>query len=364
MRVSNRLLYAQLVRDIGGSTEKLFKLNNQISSGKKICRPSDDPIGMSRVLICRTELNSFDQFQKSIDRANGWLSRMDSIFMDVDNVLGRASELAVQQASSTASAATREGAAQEIQELREMLVGLANAKYANKYMFGGTMTQTPPFLQADVEDWQADVGEIGAVAPLAPLDGDRYINSADGHIYQYDGGTTTWLDQGAPTEGMSAIVDSENELYVFNDGAWTPQYGGNSSTYSIKIGKEDTVEQNIPGDEVFRNATGDVFMTLMRLEKALRDNDQDRISGALPEIENAGKVISNKLAKIGATVNRLDQTKAILENAEVDTLESTSALEDLDYAEAITQLKNQQTIYQATLQSASMITSLSLVDYV
>jgi len=364
MRVSNRLLYDQLVRDLWGSTEKLFKLNNQISSGKRIDRPSDDPIGMSKVLIYRTELNSFGQSQKSIDQATGWLSRMDSIFMEVDDVLGRASELAVQQASSIASETTREGAAQEIQELREMLVGLANSKYAGKYMFGGTMTQTQPFLQAEVQDWQADVSQIAAAAPGTPTDGDRYINSTDNHIYQYDGGTTTWVDQGVSTEGMSAVVDSENELYVFNEGAWVPQYGGNSSTYSIKIGKEDTIEQNMPGDEVFTNASGDVFMTLMRLEKALRDNDQEGISDALPEIKNASNVISNKLAKLGATVNRLEQTKSILESAEVDTLESTSAIEDLDYAEAITQLQNQQTIYQATLKSASMITSMSLVDYV
>jgi len=172
------------------------------------------------------------------------------------------------------------------------------------------------------------------------------------------------VDQGASTEGMSAVVDSENELYVFNEGAWVPQYGGNSSTYSIKIGKEDTIEQNIPGEEVFRNASGDVFMTLMHLEKALRDNDQEGISETLPEIENAATVISNKLAGLGATMNRLEQTKSILQSAEVDTQESTSAIEDLDYAEAITQLQNQQTIYQATLKSASMITSLSLVDYV
>jgi flagellar hook-associated protein 3 FlgL len=364
MRVSNRLLYAQFVRDIGESTEKLFNLNNQLSSGRRIDKPSDDPIGMSRVLIYRSELNSFGQFQKSIDLATGWLSRMDSIFMDVDDTLGRASELAVQQASATSNAATRQGAAEEIKELREMLVGLANSKYAGKYMFGGTMTQTPPFLQADVQDWQADVSEIAAAAPGAPTDGDRYINSTDNHIYQYDGATTTWVDQGAPTQGMSAIVDSENELYVFNDGAWVPQYGGNSSTFSIKIGKEDTIEQNMPGDEVFANASGDVFMTLMRLEKALRDNDREGISDTLPEIENAGEVIANKLAKLGATVNRLDQTKATLASAAVDTQESTSAIEDLDYAEAITQLQNQQTIYQATLKSTSMITGLSLVDYV
>ena len=364
MRVSNRFLYYQLVKDIGNSTEKLFNLNGQISSGKRLNKPSQDPIGMSRVLIYRSELNSFDQFKSTIDQANGWLSRTDSIFTDVDDVLGRASELAVQQASATATADTREGAAEEIEELREMIIGLANSKYANKYMFGGTMTQTPPFISVDVGDWQADVSEIAAAAPGAPADGDRYINSTDNHIYQYDGGTTTWVDQGAPTEGMSAIVDNENELYVFNEGAWVPQYGGNSSTFSVKIGKEDTIEQNIPGNEVFRDEAGDIYMTLMRLEKALRGNDQEGISDELSEIENSSKLLLNKLARIGATVNRLDQTKAILERAGIDTQESTSAIEDLDYAEAITQLKNQQTIYQATLQSASMITSLSLVDYV
>jgi flagellar hook-associated protein 3 FlgL len=364
MRVSNRFLYYQLVKDIGESTEKLFNLNSQISSGKRINKPSEDPIGMSKVLIYRTELNSFDQFKKSIDQAKGWLSRMDAIIADTDDLLARASELAVQQASATATAVTREGAAEEIMQIREMIIGLANSKYANKYMFGGTRTQSSPFLNVEVNEWQADVGEIAAAAPGAPSDGDRYINSTDNHIYQYDGITTTWVDQGAPLEGTSVIVDNVNELYVFNEGDWVPQYGGNTSTYSVKIGKEDTIETNIPGNEIFQNDSGDILMTLMRLEKALRDNNQEGISDELSEIENSSKSLMNTLAKIGATVNRLDETKSIIERAVVDTTESTSKIEDLDYAYAITALQNQQTIYQATLKSASMITSLSLVDYV
>jgi flagellar hook-associated protein 3 FlgL len=105
-------------------------------------------------------------------------------------------------------------------------------------------------------------------------------------------------------------------------------------------------------------------MTLLRLERALRSNDADAISDELAGIEDSGTVISNNLAKIGATVNKLEHTQSVLERSEVDTTEMVSDIEDLDYAEAITALQNQQTIYEAALKSASMITSLSLVDFI
>ena len=110
--------------------------------------------------------------------------------------------------------------------------------------------------------------------------------------------------------------------------------------------------------------TGNVLSSLLNLEKALRDNDQDAIRDQLPELENASISISNHQASIGARMNRLDYTTTVLEKADVDTQLRISMIEDLDYAEAITALTNQETIYQATLKSTSMITQLSLVDYV
>ena len=369
MRVSNRFLYYQLVKDIGKSTEKLFDLNGQISSGKRVTKPSDDPLGLSRVLIYRTELNSFDQFKKTISFAKGWLARINSICTDVDDLLGRASELAVQQSSATADQGTRVGAAQEIRGIRGMLLGHANSKYADKYLFGGTMTQTRPFLNADVGLWQDDVDTMaadhaGAVLNLggAASSGDRYINTTDGNIYAYDG--TAWQVNTAAGEGVSAVVSDEAELYIYSGGQWLSQYQGNDETFSVKIGKTDIVETNIPGNELFQHPNGNIIMSLMKLEKALLDNDPDAIRDQLPALADAGKVLSNKLAKVGAVVNRMDHTKSVIQRSEVDTTESASDIEDLDYAYALTQLKNQQTIYEAALKSASLITSMSLVDFV
>ncbi|MGC9324738.1 MAG: flagellar hook-associated protein FlgL [Desulfomonilia bacterium] len=364
MKVSNRFLYYQLVKDLESSTEKLFKLNGQISSGKRIDSPSEDPIGLSSVLLYRTELNAFDQFKKSIDHAHGWLSRMDAILIDIDDLLSRATELAVQASSSTATADTREGAAEEIMQIRSMILSHANSKYGDKYMFGGTRTQSSPFLWADVENWQDDVQEISASPPASPVDGDRYIDSADNHIYQYDGASSSWVDQGEPAEGSSVWVEDAGDLYIFSQGQWESLYQGNSSVTSIQIGKGDNVPMNIPGDELFSSSQGNIFMTLMTLERALRDNDQEGIRGQLTELEDSSKVLMNKLARIGSVVNRLEHTTSVIERATVDTQERVSLIEDLDYAAAITSLQNQQTIYQAQLKSASLITSLSLVDYV
>lgn len=364
MKVTNRLLYSQLVKDLGNNFERLFKLNSQISSGKRVNAPSDDPLGMSNILTYRSELNAVDQYKQTANYANGWISQTDSILEDMQNLMDRASELAIQGASATATADTREGAAEEIKQIRGMMLSHANAKYGNKYLFGGTMTQTQPFLAVDVEKWQDDVRTMAAAPPAAPADGDRYIDTDDNHIYAFDAATTTWVDQGATADGTSVVISDRDELYVFTGGSWKALYQGNDSTFSMQIGKGDSITVNIPGNEIFTKDPGNIFMTLMKLEKALRGNDQTGIKDELTNIEASGTTIANNLARLGAVVNRIDHTKSVLDDSKVDLKKQKSNIEDLDYAEGITSLQNQQTIYQAALKSASMITSLSLVDYI
>ncbi|HPC46421.1 MAG TPA: flagellar hook-associated protein FlgL [Deltaproteobacteria bacterium] len=362
MKVSNRFLYYQLVKDLNQNTERLFRLSNQISSGRRISTPSDDPIGLSSVLIYRTELNAFGQYKKAVQYATGWLNRMDSVLQDTDDLLARASELAVQASSSTSTAATRSGAAEEIEQIRTMVLANANAKYGNKYLFSGTMTQTQPFIWVDAENLLDDVETMADAAPASPAEGDRYINAADGHIYQY--GSGVWQDLGAPVEGQAAMVADRGMIYVYTGGTWKSMYQGNDSTFSMTIGKDNTAQINIPGSSIFLNSSGNVLVSLLMLERALRNNDVEGIRNQLDTVEDASKVLSDNLAFVGAVANKLEHTGTVLERSSVDTQAMVSNIEDLDYAQAITDLQNQQTIYEAALKSASMITSLSLVDFI
>ncbi|HVN72049.1 MAG TPA: flagellar hook-associated protein FlgL [Desulfomonilia bacterium] len=368
MKVSNRLLYYQLRRDLSQNTEKLFKLNNQISAGKRISTPSDDPLGLASVLIYRTELNSYTQYGKSIDYSKGWLNRMDSVLQDTDDLMSRADEIAVQMANASQNSSTRTGAAQEVAQLRAELLSNANAKYGNKYMFGGTQTQTQPYIDVDINSFQGDVTTMSAVLPAGAADGDKFIDTAAGalhnHILQYSAAAAAWNDLGVPADGTSVVVKDQNEVYLFNQGQWKDVYQGNDTTFSVQIGKGTTAMTNIPGSDIFSNSQGNAYATLLKLEKALRSNDVAGITASIGDIDNSSTVVANNLAKVGAVVNELDHTKTVIDRSTVDTTSSMSNIEDLDYAEAITSLQNQQTIYQATLKSASMITSLSLVDFI
>lgn len=363
MRVSNRMLYSQLVDSMNSNTEKLLDLNNKASSGKRITRPGDDPVAMANVLIYRSELSSFDQYQKSISRAKGFMDRTESVLASVNEQLDAAISQATQMGTATQNAATRLGAAEAVRQIRETITGLANAKYGDKYIFGGTSTQTPPFQNFDVTKLQADVNQISATPPGAPATGARYIDTDDNHIYQYDG--TAWQDQGAPATGMAAKNAADGKLYVYNSTTgWTTHYQGNSDSFNIKISKTDEVTANLPGDSVFQNSMGDVFQSLIDLEKSLRANDQTGIQATLSQLNSASKVVNNNITLLGARENRLEYLANVTKRSTTDTKASLSDLEDLDYAKALTDLQNQQIIYQASLKSAAMITKMSLADYI
>lgn len=359
MRVTNRMLYSQLVRDIGNSTEKMLKLNSQVSSGKRINKPSDDPVGMASVLNDRTELNALDQNSSSIDYANGLVSQTEGILGSLDDYIARATELATSQASSTATAETRSATAAEVEEILEAVLSLANSKYGDKYIFSGTQTDSAPFLAVDADNLLTR----SATAPASPESGDRYIDSDDNHVYTYNGTTSAWDDSGLPEDG-TAYQDA-NDIYIYSStSGWQTQYRGNNDTFSIKIGKTDSVEANIPGSEIFRSDDGDIIKTLMNLKSALENNDQTNIAASLTGLSNASNVVSKNLAIVGARINRLDYRDSAISEAQTNLIAHKSAIEDIDYAEAITALENQQTIYEANLKSASMITELSLVDFI
>ena len=97
MKISNQMLYSHVTMGIDQSSEKMYKLNEQISSGKRINSPSDDPLGLSTVLAYRSELSANTQYESNIDYANGQLSQMDTSLQQVDNLLARAKELATSQ---------------------------------------------------------------------------------------------------------------------------------------------------------------------------------------------------------------------------------------------------------------------------
>ena len=147
MRVSHRNIYSNVLGYMNRSLSNLVELNLQASSQKKINRPSDDPIGMSRVLSYRDSMASMTQYRKNIDTAKGWNGLADENLMQVSVVISRLKELAQQAATGTMSADNREQISHEARQLYNQLITLANASYEGKYIYSGHKTDTLAFRE-------------------------------------------------------------------------------------------------------------------------------------------------------------------------------------------------------------------------
>lgn len=107
-----------------------------------------------------------------------------------------------------------------------------------------------------------------------------------------------------------------------------------------------------------------LFVGVGRLIAALELNDQEKISEGLDYIDSALSEVTKVHADIGAKINRLNTSESILSDLKLNQSERKSFIEDVDFAELLTKISQQQTVYQAILKSASMIMKVSLVNYV
>lgn len=145
MRVTNSMVANQVTFNMQRSLQRFLDLQTDVSSGRRINRPSDDPLGTLRDLDYRTELSKIAQYQKNISQGNNWMATYDSVFADVKDLLSNAKEIAVSMSNETYDEAAREAAANEVQSLFDQIMQLANTQLDDRQMFSGFRTKVKPF---------------------------------------------------------------------------------------------------------------------------------------------------------------------------------------------------------------------------
>lgn len=145
MRVTQSMLSNNMLRNLSNSYSAMGKLQDQINSGKKVNRPSDDPVTAMKGINYRAELNNVEQFARNIGEAHNWLDTTDDTYDKIGSALQRANELMVNASSGTTTEEDRKKIDSELQQLREHVQNLANTKIGDRYIFSGTKTTTAPF---------------------------------------------------------------------------------------------------------------------------------------------------------------------------------------------------------------------------
>src|SRR3990172_5749545 len=117
MRISNQTIIDTVLNNLSSNTRRLLQLQEQVSSGKRVRRPSDDPTRLHESLGFRTRLAQDQQFLRNIDSAQGFLTANESAFSQLTDIVQRARELAIQGSTDVLSAQQKANIAVEIDQL-------------------------------------------------------------------------------------------------------------------------------------------------------------------------------------------------------------------------------------------------------
>ena len=164
IRVTQNMMSMQTLSNLNKNYRNMSEMENQISSGRKINKPSDDPVGVTYALRYRAELASNEQFQTNADSAVSWLDYTDTTMQQATDVMKRLKELTVQGGNGTLPQSGLDAIRLEIQQLKEQMGNIGNAQIKGKYIFNGqNYDQVPYELSGTVTNFSQIDTDSGAV---------------------------------------------------------------------------------------------------------------------------------------------------------------------------------------------------------
>ncbi|NLW16329.1 MAG: flagellar hook-associated protein FlgL [Firmicutes bacterium] len=303
MRITNNMMNTAFLQDLQRNLRNLDTMQRRINSGKIVSRPSDDPVRLQQILKLETALDQHQQYIRNIDDAHAWLASTDAALDQAGGIIVQVRGLAVQGANGTNDEGAMTALADEVRQLAEQLVGVANATHAGRYIFAGNNTTEKPFQDIS---WPPDP-EIG---PLP-----------------YDG------------------------------------FQGNSNTMEYEIGPGVTMVVNTTAKMAFGEGDKEAIQLLIDLENALRTDNKDEINNILGKLEEVESQFLTARSEVGARMNRLEATKSRFTDDIITYTALKSQVEDVDMAEAIMYLKTQEAVYHASLAVGARLMQPTLVDF-
>jgi len=180
MRITNQMMTNSMLGHINGNKLNMSRLESQYSSGKKIQKPSDDPIIAVRALKIRSNLTELSQYvEKNIPDAESWMEVTESAMDNINDIIKKMNTYCVQGASDTLTAKDRTNILQNIIQLNQQIYQEGNSQYAGRYVFTGYKTDTS-LIHTEAESYMKNVTvEAVKTDGTDSLDGSRVIELKD-----------------------------------------------------------------------------------------------------------------------------------------------------------------------------------------
>ncbi|MDT8363600.1 MAG: flagellar hook-associated protein FlgL [Nitrosomonas sp.] len=398
MRVSTNTLFDQGTKSMLQQQNSLFKLQQQISTGKRIMTPSDDPIGAARAheLTQAASLNT--QYAENRQRAGDSLKLVESTLGGVTNLIQNVQSLAVAAGNPVLSDSDRSNMATELRGRFEELLGLANATDdEGNYLFSGFQGKTQPFVQvAGSVEYKGDQGQR-----LAQVSASRQLPVSETGLAIFEqirNGNGTFVTAATNTNTGSGVINAgsisdaasltENNYEisftvasgittfkvanVATNAELTGSYNSGEAIsfeglqFAIKGAPADGDKFTVqPSRHENLFATINNFITALETPATGSTGNAKLTNSMNTALQNLDHALTNVLgtrAAAGARLQEIDSLQQAGEDTAVQYQQSLSRLQDLDFAQAISDLTRQQALLEAAQQSFIRISGLSLFN--
>lgn len=299
-RITPAMVTATTLNDINSSLTTLERTSDELSSGKTILEPSDNPYGASQVIDLQSQLDGLSSYATNVQEGISWENTASGALSNISNITQTVRQLLVQSSSGTYNQSDRESAAAEIEQLAEAVKQDANTQYAGQYVFSGTKTTTEPYPQGTEDAYQGDTGTVTrAIGPGVSLDISTNISSLLGN--------GTGAADGKLLDTLRTISEHLR--------------GGTSEDVS---------------------ALG---------------------SGDLKSLEANIETLSQLQATVGSVTDQLQTAASRIESLQSSITGSLSNTEDANIAQVSIAYSNEQAAYEAALRAGASIIQESLLQF-
>ena len=397
MRISSAFRYESTVDNLQKRQREMSDAQMQMTNGKRINRPSDDPTGAARAERAYISRQRIDSEQRSVDASRNALVLAESALGQAGDVLQAARETVVAAGNGSYSPGERLAQASRLQQYRDQLLALANqGDGAGGFLFGGQGATAVPFLDTAVGVQAAATGGANQLSTREQMpvtvDGQAiWLGVASGNgvfvtAAEPSNRGSAWVDAGSVTD-PAALTGAAYQIVFAGSGAAT--------TYSVLQGGAATPLSDVAyvagavltidgmavhikgaptaGDSFTLKPSApdlDPFGALDRAIAILKDPQANAghlgqaVNSGLRDVDAVMGRLQGARAEAGSALSRLDSIDYRNQDRSLWARSVQSNAEDLDMVRAVSDFQNKQTSYQAALQSYASVQRLSLFDYI
>ncbi len=299
-RITSDMVIGSTLANINAAQAAMTRTEAELSSGRSIIEPSDNPNGASQAIDLQSALDGLTSYEKSTQDGISWMNTSSSALASIDSQVQRAREIVLQAANGTNSPSDLADLANVVEQLTEGVKQDANTQYAGQYVFSGTLTGTPPYQQGPEDKYAGNAATISrALAPGSTVNVAVNLSSALG--------------------------------------------SGQSAADGKLLDTLRTIAQNL------REGTP-------AAEETLRTTDLGNLDANLTSL-------TSLQAQAGATIDQLNLSLSRIQSLQTGDSEQLSNLQDANIAKVSIEYSNQHAAFEAALKAGASIVQESLLEF-